>query len=76
VDDRLWGVHALCKGPHRLTGKIGLSVGRDDTLEIEDMRSTNGTYVDGVAVKSGAPHALKPGAKLRIGDIELVVRYD
>jgi class 3 adenylate cyclase len=53
-----------------------LSVGWDDTLEIEDMGSTNGTYVDGVAVKAGVKHALQPGAKLRIGDIELIVRYD
>jgi adenylate cyclase len=53
-----------------------LSVGRGDTLEIEDMRSTNGTYIDGVAVKPGTTHPLKPGAKLRIGDIELDVRYD
>ena len=53
-----------------------LSVGRSDMLEIEDIGSTNGTYIDGVGVKAGATHPLRPGAKLRIGDIELVVRYN
>ena len=53
-----------------------LSVSRDNRLEIEDLGSMNGTWIDGVAVKAEVAAALKPGATLRIGDIELVVRYD
>jgi pSer/pThr/pTyr-binding forkhead associated (FHA) protein len=53
-----------------------LGVASDNKLQIEDMGSTNGTSVDGVAVEPGLSKSLEPGAKLRIGDIELIVRYD
>jgi class 3 adenylate cyclase len=47
----------------------------DNTLQIEDLGSTNGTAVDGLAVAAGAQRRFQAGAKLRIGDIELAVRY-
>ena len=47
-----------------------------NTLQIEDLGSTNGTSVDGVVVISGVLRPLQTGARLRIGDIELTVRYD
>jgi hypothetical protein len=47
----------------------------DNTLQIEDLGSTNGTAVDGAAVAPGALRRFQAGAKLRIGDIELAVRY-
>ena len=48
----------------------------DNILQIEDLGSTNGTAVDGDVVAAGAHRPLQAGAKLRIGDIELVLRYD
>jgi adenylate cyclase len=48
----------------------------DNVLQIEDLGSTNGTAVDGAVVAAGAPRPLQAGAKLRIGDIELAVRYE
>ena len=47
-----------------------------NTLQIEDLGSTNGTSVDGVVVRSGILQPLQAGARLTIGDIELTVRYD
>jgi adenylate cyclase len=48
----------------------------DKILQIEDLGSTNGTAVDGAVVAAGAMRPLLVGAKLRIGDIELDVRYE
>lgn len=54
-----------------------LSVGNDNTLRIEDVGSTNGTAIDGKPLAAGGPpQRLAPGSTLRLGDIELVVRYD
>ena len=48
----------------------------DNTLQIEDLGSTNGTSVDGLAVAAGALRRFQAGARVRIGDIELAVRHD
>ena len=54
-----------------------LSVGNDNNLRIEDIGSTNGTAIDGRPIAAGGlPEPLAPGSTLRLGDIELVVRYD
>jgi adenylate cyclase len=53
-----------------------LSVGRDNTLQIEDIGSTNGTSIDGELIAPRLPHPLAAGSTLKLGDIELVVRYD
>ncbi len=54
-----------------------LSVGNGNNLRIEDMGSTNGTAIDGKPIAAGGlPEPLGPGSTLRLGDIELVVRYD
>ena len=54
-----------------------LSVGNDNNLRIEDIGSTNGTAIDGKPIIAGGlPEPLAPGSTLRLGDIELVVRYD
>jgi adenylate cyclase len=45
-----------------------------ETLHVEDLGSTNGTSVNGTALRSGTPVALQVGAKLRLGDVELAVR--
>ena len=44
-----------------------------ETLQIEDLGSTNGTSVNGAALRAGAPAALQAGAKLRLGDVELAI---
>jgi pSer/pThr/pTyr-binding forkhead associated (FHA) protein len=48
----------------------------DNTLQVEDLGSTNGTAVDGLSVAAGALRRFQAGARLRIGDIELAVRHD
>ena len=45
-----------------------------EALQVEDLGSTNGTMVNGTALRAGAPVALHAGNKLRIGDVELVIR--
>jgi pSer/pThr/pTyr-binding forkhead associated (FHA) protein len=45
-------------------------VARDDRLEIEDLSSTNGTFVNDKRVKKGH---MAPGDRLRIGRMELTV---
>ena len=45
-----------------------------DMLQVEDVGSTNGTSVNGAALRGGAPAALQVGAKLRLGDVEFTVR--
>lgn len=46
-----------------------------EALQVEDLGSTNGTAVNGTALKAGAPIALQAGSKLRLGDVELVVHH-
>ena len=48
----------------------------DNVLQIEDLGSTNGTAIDGAVVAAGTPRPLHAGARLRVGDIELVVQYE
>jgi adenylate cyclase len=45
-----------------------------DALQIEDQGSTNGTSVNGKAVTAGAPAAIHPGDRIKIGDVELGVK--
>ena len=45
-------------------------VGRDTTLEVEDLSSTNGTFVNDKRVEKGQ---LESGDRLRIGRVELTV---
>lgn len=45
-------------------------IGREDTLEVEDLSSTNGTFVNDKRVKKGH---LAHGDRLRIGRVELTV---
>jgi class 3 adenylate cyclase len=53
-----------------------LSVGMNNTLHIEDVGSTNGTSINGEPIAPGLTLPLEPGSMLRLGDIELVVRYE
>jgi class 3 adenylate cyclase len=45
-----------------------------EALQIEDLGSTNGTAVNGGALRTGAPVALQSGNKLRLGDVEFNIR--
>ena len=53
-----------------------LILGTNNTLQIEDVGSTNGTAINGTPIAPGLTQPLEPGSMLRLGDIELVVRYD
>jgi pSer/pThr/pTyr-binding forkhead associated (FHA) protein len=46
-----------------------------DTLQIEDLGSTNGTAVNGMTLQAGTPAAVQSGTKLKIGDVALTVRH-
>jgi adenylate cyclase len=46
-----------------------------EALQVEDLGSTNGSAVNGVLLKAGAPVALQAGSKLRLGDVELIVQH-
>ena len=41
---------------------------------LEDLGSTNGTSIDGVAVETGRPTPVRDGSRLGLGDLELRVR--
>jgi adenylate cyclase len=53
-----------------------LSVGGNNTLQIEDVGSTNGTSINGEPIEPGLSRPLEPGSTVKLGDIKLVVRYD
>ena len=69
---------AGCGGPaqdnRRLLAMDLADVLRNEALKIEDLGSTNGTAVNGTAVPAGAPAVLQAGSRLRVGDVELLVR--
>lgn len=44
-----------------------------DVLQVEDLGSTNGTVVDGKAVRAGITVAFRPGSTIRLGDVKLSV---
>ncbi len=45
-----------------------------EALQVEDLGSTNGTRLGDQALRAGEPMALHAGSKLRLGDVDLVVR--
>jgi pSer/pThr/pTyr-binding forkhead associated (FHA) protein len=50
-----------------------LTVLADGTLEVHDLESTNGTFVNGARVDTGR---LSPGDRLGVGRVELVALRD
>src|SRR5262245_40914956 len=48
----------------------------DSVLQIEDLGSTNGTAVNGEAVRSGEFQRVQSGARLKIGEIQFTVGRD
>ena len=46
-----------------------------EALQVEDLGSTNGTRVGEQALKAGEPVPLHAGNKLRIGDIDMMLRH-
>lgn len=44
-----------------------------EDVHIEDLGSTNGTFVNGAATRLGSPIALRVGDRIRIGDIEFAL---
>ena len=47
---------------------------KGEAFQVEDLGSTNGTAVNGSIIKPGEPVPLHAGGKLRLGDVELMVR--
>ena len=45
-----------------------------EALQVEDLGSTNGTAVGGKPLRPGEPVALHAGTKLRLGDVDLLIR--
>jgi class 3 adenylate cyclase len=45
-----------------------------DALQVEDLGSTNGTAISGAKLRAGEPVAIHVGNKLRLGDVDLLVR--
>ena len=45
-----------------------------DALQVEDLGSTNGTKLGDQALRAGEPVTLHAGSKLRLGDVDLLVR--
>jgi len=45
-----------------------------EALQVEDLGSTNGTAVGGKALRAGEPVVLHAGNKLRLGDVDLLIR--
>ena len=46
-----------------------------EALQVEDLGSTNGTQVGELALKAGEPVPLQAGIKLRIGDVDMMLRH-
>jgi S-DNA-T family DNA segregation ATPase FtsK/SpoIIIE len=46
-----------------------------EALQVEDLGSTNGTKIGEQALKAGEPMALHAGDKLRLGDVDMLVRH-
>ena len=49
---------------------------QDDIVMVEDMRSTNGTEVDGVRLAPGDSAEIRDGTQLRLGNLSLAVRLE
>ena len=45
-----------------------------DALMLEDLGSTNGTSLDGKALRQTEPVTLRAGTKVRLGDVDMLVR--
>jgi class 3 adenylate cyclase len=45
-----------------------------DALTVEDLGSTNGTSLDGKTLRPTEPQSLHAGAKVRLGDVDMLVR--
>ena len=45
-----------------------------DGLQVEDLGSTNGTAISGKMLRAGEPATLRAGSKLKLGDVDLLVR--
>lgn len=59
-----------------VSGKHAVARIRGETLEIQDVGSTNGTYVNGDWVEAGTTHPLQPGDLIVIGPYRISVQVD
>ena len=66
-------VHLLIKNTS-VSGQHAAILVNESGLSVEDRNSSNGTRVNGVRLAPFAPHRLKPGDTLEVGEVRLQVR--
>lgn len=66
-------VHLLVRNTS-ISGQHATLLASADGLTVEDRNSSNGTRVNGQRLSPFAPHALKPGDTLEVGELRLQVR--
>jgi len=44
----------------------------DQQVQIEDLESVNGTYVDGIRLSANSPRVLRGGEEIQVGDVRLI----
>lgn len=67
----IWPQLASCPYVSGRHGRVRCSPGR---VEIVDVGSTNGTYLNGLRLQTEVPAQLKPGDRLRIASLEFIVK--
>lgn len=67
----IWPQLASCQYVSGRHGRIQCSPGR---VEIVDVGSTNGTYLNGLRLQTGMPTQIKPGDRLKIASLDFIVK--
>ena len=66
------GNHLVLTGDPTISGRHAQLLWEDGILKVEDNKSTNGTYINGLKLEPGR-HVLRPGDELRTGKVIMVV---
>jgi hypothetical protein len=61
----------ICLPEITVTGKHAVIKSKDNEITIEDLGSTNGTFVNGERIRN---RSLKPGDKITLGKVELMLK--
>lgn len=67
----IWPQLSSCPYVSGRHGRVQCSPGR---VEIVDVGSTNGTYLNGARLQTGVPAQIKPGDRLKIASLEFIVK--
>jgi two-component system response regulator AtoC len=63
----------VCVPHESVSRRHAVLTGSDGIWSIEDLGSSNGTFVAGARLASGTPRTIKPGAVVMLGDARLVL---